>query len=423
MSDDRLASVQDAPAVLLLTGVRSYRMPAFRKAAERLGVTVITGMDLPDALASQWPEAVPLPFDQIDSAVATIEALNERQPLRAIMAVDDSGSLLAASASARLGLAHNAPDAALAARDKLVMRQMLAQSGLNTPEFWRFTTDSDLDEMGRAIVFPAVVKPTNLNGSRGVIRVNDADELAAAVVRLRKLLASESGGSPATILVERYIPGIEVALEGMLDGGELQMLALFDKPDPLEGPFFEETIYVTPSRLPADVQEMIVRTTAAAAAAIGLSTGPVHAELRLNEHGAWIVEIAGRSIGGLCSDVLRFGVDRTLEELILRQAVGLDYHHEVNHGQASGVMMIPIPGAGMLRRVEGIKLAEEEPLIERVEITLPVDYPVRPLPEGDSYLGFIFARGPDPASVERALRKAHSVLHITVDPIIELVAV
>ncbi len=276
----------DSPTVLLLTGVRSYRLPAFRRAAERLGVDVVTGMDLPPALADQWPEAIPLPFDQLDTAVAAIEALNERMPLQAIMAVDDSGSVLAAAASARLGLAHNSPDAALAARDKLVMRRMLADSGLNTPVFWRFTTDSDLAEMTDAITFPAVVKPTNLNGSRGVIRVNNGDELAAAVARLRRLLAPEPGARPIPFLIERYIPGIEVALEGMLDNGDLQVLALFDKPDPLEGPYFEETIYVTPSRLPADVQANIVATTRAAAEAIGLSTGPVHAELRINEQGA-----------------------------------------------------------------------------------------------------------------------------------------
>ncbi len=423
MSIVRSSDSADSPTVLLLTGVRSYRLPAFRRAAERLGVEVVTGMDLPPALADQWPEAVALPFDRLDAAVAAIEALNERKRLRAIMAVDDSGSVLAATASARLGLAHNAPDAALAARDKLVMRRMLAGSGLNTPAFWRFTTDSELVEMTDAIAFPAVVKPTNLNGSRGVIRVNNVDDLAAAVARLRRLLAPEAGAPPISFLIERYIPGIEVALEGLLDAGELQVLALFDKPDPLEGPYFEETIYVTPSRLPADVQASVVAVTRTAAEAIGLSTGPVHAELRINEQGAWVVEIAGRSIGGLCSEVLRFGVDGSLEELILRQAIGLDTPGDAGATQASGVMMIPIPGAGMLRRIDGVETAEAVPLIDKVELTLPLDYPVKPLPEGDSYLGFIFARGPDPAAVEKALRKAHSALHIAIDPIIDLVAV
>lgn len=414
--------LSELPTVLLLTGVRSYRMPAFWRAAERVGIEVVTGMDLPPGLAGDWPEAVPLPFNEIDKATAAIEELHRQRPLRAIMAVDDSGSVLAAAAAARLGLAHNAPGAALAARDKLVMRRMLASSGLNTPRFRSFTTDTSLLEIAAHITYPAVVKPTNLNGSRGVIRVDNDEELAAAVARLRRLLTPD-GGPPAAFLVEEYIPGSEVALEGLLDDGELRVLALFDKPDPLEGPYFEETIYVTPSRLPAETQREIVATTRAAAAAIGLTTGPVHAELRLNERGAWIVEIAGRSIGGLCSEVLRFGVDGSLEELILRQAVGMSQTRAAGQQQASGVMMIPIPGAGMLRRIDGIAAAEAVPLIEKVEITLPLDYPVRPLPEGDSYLGFIFARGPDPAAVEKALREAHNALDITIDPIIELQAV
>jgi biotin carboxylase len=223
------------------------------------------------------------------------------------------------------------------------------------------------------------------------------------------------------ILVESFIPGFEVALEGLLDRGRLHVLALFDKPDPLDGPFFEETIYVTPSRLPEAVQADIAASTARAAGALGLVRGPVHAELRVNEAGAWLVEVAGRSIGGLCSHTLRFGPGLSLEELILRQAVGLDVEDvwRLQEG-ARGVMMIPIPEAGILKEVRGTEEARQVPGNESVEITAPLNYPLVPLPEGESYLGFIFASGSQPDRVEAALRQAHQRLQFRIEPMLPL---
>ena len=217
------------------------------------------------------------------------------------------------------------------------------------------------------------------------------------------------------MLVEDYIPGAEVALEGLLDDGRLRTLALFDKPDPLDGPYFEETLYVTPSRLPAEAQAAIERAAAAAAASLGLRQGPIHAELRWNEGGAFLIEVAARSIGGLCSRTLRFGTDMSLEELILRQALGLPID-AARQGRAGGVMMIPIPAAGHLRRVEGVDAAAAVPGVETVEITARMNHPLIPLPEGDSYLGFIFARGETPAEVEAALRAAHARLAFEIVP-------
>ena len=319
--------------------------------------------------------------------------------------------------------------------------------------------------------YPCVVKPLNLNGSRGVMRADSPEELIAAIARLTRLIAPGSqapspqpspagrGGAepspqpsaagrgrpdplpnplpegegagtrspapqppPAPYLIEAYIPGVEVALEGLLDDGRLRVLALFDKPDPLDGPFFEETIYVTPSRLPAATQAAIAQATADAARALGLRVGPVHAELRVNDAGPWIVEVAGRSIGGLCSQVLRFGVDASLEELILRQAVGLPLGDVGRRDRAAGVMMIPIPAAGLMRKVDGVEAAAAVPLVTAVEITAPLHYPLTPLPEGDSYLGFIFARGETPAAVEAALRAAHSELKFTIEPLLPVVS-
>ena len=406
--------------IVLLTTVRSYRLEAFRAAAERLGVAVTTGLDLPDGLAEQWPDALPLTFVDVAASARKIADYAEDNPLSAVLSVDDSGSLVAAAASDLLGLPHNDPAAAEAARDKSVMRRMLKAGGVPVPWFRTYTTDDDPAVVAGEAPYPCVVKPVNLNGSRGVMRADNPDELHAAIARLTRLITSESP-EPRPYLVESYLPGIEVALEGMLDGGELTVLALFDKPDPLEGPFFEETIYVTPSRLPAATQAAIVSATSAAARALGLVSGPVHAELRVNEAGAWIIEIAGRSIGGLCSQVLRFGVDASLEELIVRQAAGLPLGDTTRRDRAAGVMMIPIPAAGLLREVSGVEEAAAMPLIESVEITARLNYPLVPLPEGDSYLGFIFARGETPEAVEAALRQAHGRLSFAIDALLPMI--
>lgn len=408
-------------SILLLTTASSYRDAAFLAAAARLGVRVVRGIDMPPQLELCAPGELGLDFADTAGTTQAIVELARATPLRAIIAADDSGSLLAAEASAALGLAHNAPAAAEAARDKYVMRTLLARHGVPVPAFRRCSTGDDFPVLAELVEYPCVLKPLRLNGSRGVIRADDPAEFVAAARRLAALLAHvEPGPGPWPFLVEQFIPGFEVALEGLLNHGELQVLALFDKPDPLDGPFFEETIYVTPSRLPAEAQAAIAQCAAHAAEALGLRAGPMHAELRINRHGPWIVELAGRSIGGLCSQTLRFGSDATLEELIIRQACGLPVEPASRVGVAGGVMMIPIPGAGLLRRVAGVEEARAVPGVEDVAITAPLNNPIVPLPEGDSYLGFIFARGTRPAEVEAALRAAHGRLRFEITPNIPL---
>ena len=422
--NDREKSEQ--PRVLLLTTARSYRNAAFLDAAARLGIEIVLAVDMPREISKTWPNGFGVDFGDTGQSVATITAFHQEQPLKAILPVDDSGTVLAAAAANALGLPHNAVTAANATRDKLAFRQLVGRPGLNAPRFMEFTTGGDLQRVISEVGFPCVVKPRNLNGSRGVIRANDAQELQAAVNRTASLIRTVQGLAPDTsvsLLIESYIPGREVALEGILDNGRLDVLALFDKPDPLEGPYFEETIYVTPSRLSRDAQNEISACTAEAARQIGLVTGPVHAELRINDDGPWIVEVAGRSIGGLCSQVLQFGADESLEEIILRQACGLDYVDTRSSKDARGVMMIPIPGAGLLRQVGGLEEALSTPLIENVEITAPLDNPLVPLPEGDGYLGFIFARGESAESVEEALRIAHDKLAFTVDPLLPILPI
>lgn len=405
--------------VLLLTTPHSYRTAAFVEAATHLGIEAVQAVDMPSELADYWKFRLGVDFTAVEQASQQLVDTLADRPVQAILSLDDSGAFLAARTSQRLGLPHNAAAAADAARNKYRMRQLLSAGGVLSPRFQRFFSDDSLlailPTVESEIGYPCVVKPEDLNGSRGVIRANNRDELLAAVTRLVQLI-----GPGRHFLVEEYMPGVEVALEGILDGGELQVLALFDKPDPLEGPFFEETIYVTPSRLPEAVQADIAATTAQAARALGLEMGPIHAELRINDRGAWIVEIAGRSIGGLCSRTLRFGTDASLEELILRQATGLSLEGLTREGQAGGVMMIPIPEAGILRCVHGVDKAKAVPGIEDVQITAQLNYPLVPLPEGDAYLGFIFAAGDSPEEVETALRAAHAELHFEILPEIRL---
>lgn len=410
--------------ILLLTTARSYRGGAFLQAAAHLGIEVVQVVDMAHELADYWRYPLGVDFNDTEAAVRTLLEFHTRQPVQAILGIDDSGTLLAARTSERLGLPYNSPVAAEAARDKYRMRTLMAAGGVPCPIFRRFTTADDPHGVASRVDYPCVVKPLNLNGSRGVIRADNPAELVAAVQRLAQMLhQAEPDGQPKPYLVEDFIPGFEVALEGILDKGVLTVLALFDKPDPLDGPFFEETIYVTPSRLPTVTQQAIADTVALAARALGLQMGPVHAELRVNDQGPWMLEVAGRSIGGLCSQVLRFGVDESLEELILRQACGLPLLSTEREQQAAGVMMIPIPSAGILQRVDGVDAARATPLIEGIEITARVNYPITPLPEGESYLGFIFAKGETPDAVEAALRQAHSQLHFSIVPEINLLAI
>jgi biotin carboxylase len=292
------------------------------------------------------------------------------------------------------------------------------------PAYHRYPLTTDPATVAGEIPFPVVVKPLRLSGSRGVIRADDAEAFARAWERTRQILLREGESiADGGLLVERYLPGVEVALEGLLTGGELRTLALFDKPDPLEGPFFEETIYVTPSRMPEATQAAISARTAEAAAALGLREGSVHAELRINDEGVWLIEMAGRSIGGLCSTILEFGAGISLEELILRHAVRLPLPSTERAGAAAGVMMIPIPKGGILRGVSGMEESAAVPGVTGVEITAPLNQPLTPLPEGASYLGFIFARGETPPDAERALRDAHARLAFRIEPAISLISV
>ncbi len=418
------------PRVLLLIPSASYRSHDFLAAAGRLGLDVAVASDVGQPLDAFPERSLQADFRDTAAGAETIARYADRHPVDAIVPVDDGGTMLAARAAARLQLPSNPAAAVAATRDKAELRRLLSAAGLPSPPFrvCRFTEEPAA--VARELGFPVVIKPLALAGSRGVMRADDAASFTAAVERLGRLLsdpavAADCGGTADRYLVEGYIPGDEVALEGLLvprpDGGAgLRVLALFDKPDPLDGPFFEETIYVTPSALPAARQEEVRRVAERAARALGLSRGPVHVELRLNTSGAFPIDIAARTIGGHCARSLRFdvgagGAAASLEEVVLRQATGLPLDRLEREAPASGVMMIPTPGAGRLHAVHGLEAARAVPLVSEVTIETRPGYRFVPLPEGGAYPGFIFARGERPAEVVEALRRSWRCLRFELE--------
>lgn len=403
------------PRVLVVASKAGYQTRAFDEAASRLGVSLVLATDRCHVLDDPWRDrAIPVRFDQLDEAADSVKDA-DAGPFDGIVAVGDRPAQLAARIAERLKLRFHPAQAADAACNKFIARGRFAAAGLDVPRFFRVRSGSNAGDAAGRAPFPCVLKPLGLSGSRGVIRANDRVEFAAAFRRIEQLMEEPEvrrlqSLTERFIQIEEYISGREFAIEGVLRDGRLQKLALFDKPDPLEGPFFEETIYVTPSREPAAVQRELVKAAQQAAAALGLSNGPVHAELRRNQAGIWPLEVAPRPIGGLCARALRFEPDLPLEELLLRHALGENTAAAALAAPASGVMMIPVPRHGIYASVEGEREALEVPLIDSLEITAKIGQEFRPLPEGDSYLGFLFASGPDPARVEQALRDAHAKL-------------
>jgi len=409
--------------LLLLIPTTTYRTEDFVEAAQTLDVDLVIASDRPNVMAGEFPDhLLTLPFGDPVAAAREIRGYAERRPLDAVVPVDDATTVVASAIGEALGLRVNPLAAAQATRNKLVMRERLARAGVPSPPFAAVAVAEDPRAAAARMTYPCVLKPLVLSASRGVIRADDAAQFVAAFERIQGILraadVAELGEGTDTILVEGFVPGREVALEGLLEAGVLRTLALFDKPDPLDGPFFEETIYVTPSRLPAAVQARVAETTAAAARALGLSDGAVHAELRLRPGADGpapvVLEIAARSIGGLCGRTLRFGTGMSLEELILRRALGRAVPSFERERAAAAVMMIPIPGGGVLEEVRGLDEARAVPQIEDVTISIPKGQQIVPLPEGSRYLGFIFSRAAAPAEAEAALREAHRRLRFVI---------
>lgn len=404
------------PLVTLVLPRTSYKGADFVAAADVLGVDLVLATDgAPGILSGRLRRVVPIDCSDPMTAAESIVADAWVDPVDAVVGVDDSGALIAAIAAERLGLPHNAPESVAATTDKTIMRGRLAAAGVAQPIFRIVDSQDEARRAAGEIGFPVVLKPVSLSASRGVIRANDEEALVAAYARIEGIL--DEAGATGPLLVEEYMEGDEVAVEALATPVGLETLAVFDKPDPLEGPYFEETIYVTPSRHPPDVLVAVDRLVADAVDALGLAHGPVHAEVRIGPDGPRIIEVAARSIGGLCGRSLRFGMlGQSLESLLLRAALGLPRRGMGRVARAGGVMMLPIPEEGILRGVRHTEAVAEVPGITGLEITIPVGRRLRPLPDGDRYLGFLFASAEEPAEAEAALREAHGLLEVVITP-------
>lgn len=409
--------------ILILTSKLGYQTRAFTDAAKKLNLEISFGTDRCHKLDDPWSDnALALHFENPESAAAEIAAQVSSNRPDAILALGDRPTVTAAYAARSLSLVANSPKSVELCRNKFSQREALRRANLPVPDFFAFAIAENLDSVVARVNFPCVLKPLSLSASQGVIRADNAAEFREAVRRIRGLLESpeiqvQREPNLDRILVENYIPGREVALEGLLTSEKLRVLAIFDKPDPLEGPYFEETIYVTPSRLPQSDQRALLDCAACSVAALGLATGPIHTEFRINERGPWIIEIAPRPIGGLCARALRFGNGKIpLEELILRHALQMEGRDLDREEAAAGVMMIPVPRSGIFENVEGQQAAERIPGIDSIMITARLHDYVAAWPEGNSYLGFIFSRADTPAAAEAALREAHAKLNFTLSP-------
>jgi biotin carboxylase len=412
--------------VLLLATTTGYQIRSFSDAAEKLGVRLVFASDRCDRLDDPWwDQAIPVRFHDDAGSVDAVLAACKPTRIDGVIAVGDRPAVLAARVARALDLPGNPPDAAAASRNKLASRKAFRAAGLMTPSMFEAIplTAGPAAKVATCRGYPLVIKPLALSGSRGVMRVDSQADFVAAFDRLRNLLhsidvRSERDDAHDFALIESFVPGREYAVEGVLTHGEFRTFAIFDKPDPLDGPFFEETIYVTPSCAPEDTQRAMTHEIERAVRALGLRHGPVHAECRVNDTGVFVLEVAPRPIGGLCSRAVRLegpGGVVSLEEVLLRHALGEDLSAYRQMDRSSGVMMIPIPARGVFRGVSGVDDASAIVGIDDIRMTVKADETLVPLPEGRSYLGFIFASGEDPASVERALRDAHARLTFSID--------
>src|SRR5262245_4047838 len=412
-------------SVLLFASKLGYQTRSFDRAARRLGVRLVFVTDRCHELSNPWgDDALAVRFDAPEHAAGRALQEFRRRHFDGVIALGDRPTVAAAYTARGLGLSANHPVAVEACHNKLRMREVFRDAGLPSPWFRAIPLSPDPEPALLGVRYPCVIKPLSLSASQGVMRADNRDDFFAAVARLRQLferpeLRAQREADFTQALVEEYIRGTEVAVEGLLIEGAFKLLALFDKPDPLEGPFFEESIYVTPSRLSAPQQDTIRRAAENTARAIGLTHGPVHAEFRINERGVWPIEIAPRPIGGLCARSLEFASQDhphliSLEELILRQAIGEDVSGWQREGLASGVMMIPVPASGVLESVQGVEDAQHVRCITEIEITARIRDTILAWPEGSSYLGFIFAKAQTAKNVEDALRSAHSRLRFNI---------
>lgn len=413
-------------SLLLIAPHGSYRTMRYLQAAARLGLDVVIVSEGEHSIVSEYAQGLHVQFGQPDLALDIILKETVNTNIVAVIGTDDSVVELAARVAQSFGLAHNDVNAARLARRKDLARNALKNNNTPIPDYRLVKLDtllatplsSDLEQTE----FPLVIKPIALSASRGVIRVNNQNELFGAAQRIKHLLDRQIDSEAIEkewVLLEEYIHGEEIAVEGVVENGKFKLLTIFDKPDPLHGPYFDETFYITPTRLDSATVDNVKHVVQSACEAYGVNTGPVHAECRIRKSQVYLIEMAARTIGGLCSDILEYGLGCTLEEIVLKQAVG-SATNETFSETAAGVLMIPVTQHGILKRIEGLLEAGKVEFIEDINIQLRDGYELIPLPEGNSYLGFVFAKAPSFEQVERALREAYACLNVVVAPMWKL---
>ena len=400
--------------LLLISHHNSYRIAPYIKAAKKLGLEVTIASQGKHSLVSEVANGVHIDFNNAATSIEQILQEHKNRPFNGILGSDDQTVELAALIAETLNLPHNPPEAAKYSHRKDLARAQLALAGCPVPIHCLLDLTLPLDRQIKGLPWPCVLKPVNMSASRGVIRVNNEGEFLNACERLRPILATAVDEFEQNhLLIEDYIGGVEIAYEGYLVNGELNTVTIFDKPDPLTGPYFAETIYVTPSALDDAIQLSVKDVIQRACTAYGLRTGAIHAECRIDSNNTvWILEIASRTIGGDCGQMLA-NDNFSVEELAISLAINHPIETDIPE-QARGVMMIPIEEKGLLKRVEGLLEARKIAHIEKVDIVIREGHELTPLPEGNQYLGYIFASADTPEAVTDALRQAHAQLKFVV---------
>jgi biotin carboxylase len=407
--------------VILIAPARSYRVRSYIDAAARIGARLLIVSDSPHSLVAEIAAGINVDFSDQPTAIESILDAVSGADVKAVLATDDSVSELSSRIAARLGLAHNAPDAALLTYRKDLARARLKEAGCNVPLF-SIVALRDAAAQADSQPYPVVLKPLMLSGSRGVIRANNAAEFVTAARQIADIVGTHPGKAfeSSHCLVEEFIAGREIAFDAYLRDGELIPLVLFDKPEALDGPFFEESYYLAPSILPEAVQQQIREEVERCCQAYGLHHGPIHAEARISDKGIYLIEIAARTIGGQCGQLIDYIMDARLEEIVLHLATSDENAITMAENRYAGVLMIPIPSVGILRRVEGMIEAQNVEHIRQIDIHIQPGYELVPLPHGESYLGFIFADSTSYQATYRALKEAHEKLHFVTSELIPL---
>jgi biotin carboxylase len=408
--------------VLLVAPSGSYRIVPYLNAVQSLGINILVVSNSEHSLVPEVAAGITVDFSNLPQARKTILGAIAKLNILCVLATDDSCVTLCSQIAGVLKLPHNSTAASELTHRKDLARQALRKSGCNTPEFQVIKLDPSPENLIN-IEYPVVVKPLSMSGSRGVIRANSDKELIEACRRIDSILenAKQTGYVREHLLVESYLDGAEFAIEGFMINGKFHLLTIFDKPEPLTGPFFEETYYITPSQLDKNEQRGLIDEIIKCCEAYGLTHGPLHAEARITNNGVVLLELAARTIGGQCGQLIEFSLKQKLEELVIQGMCG-QLPETPGSSEAAGVLMIPVTSSGILRRIEGLTAALQVKHIKDIEIHIREGYELVPLPEGSSYLGFIFAQAPDYTQTYEALKIAYRKLKFVTQPNWQLAA-